>query len=274
MASNKRHFSNDVDTEEDVEIKRRYQCLDPEDLLRSIQGTFALDTSEALFSIGDKIDLTNTDSDTSHERRGPVTIRWDSRFDQSHVRKMSFPTPQNQIATTDSLAQLLEDCKPATFGRGNQEVLDKSYRLASKMDVQHFSCDYSPYDNRVIEKVSQALAFRDGSDNSHRSLQAELYKLNVSPSVLLEILTDLCRRTLLTTEAGLLRTFRHVQGACGYAPLRGSDGVACGLSSNTARRYVILRSGLFLNLKISNNANFQLFRWRAYYSAPRSAERL
>lgn len=190
MAKNKRRFStlatkNDGDTEEDVEIKRRYQDPDPWDLLRSIQGTFDLDTSEALFSVGDKIDLTNTDPDTTHERRGPVTIRWDSGVDQSHVRKISFPAPQTQVPTPDSLAYLLEDCEPATFGRGNQEVLDKSYRHASKMDVQHFSCDFSPYDNRVMEKVSQALAFRDGADNSHRGLRAELYKLNVSPPVLL-----------------------------------------------------------------------------------------
>ncbi|KAJ6016537.1 hypothetical protein N7540_011128 [Penicillium herquei] len=178
MANKKRQLST-LTTDDGVVVKRRLECPDPEDILRSIQKTFVLDTSEALFSIGDEIDLTSTDPNATHESRRPVTIRWDSGVDQGHVRKISFPAAQPQAATADSLTHFLKDCEPATFGRGNQEVLDKSYRLASKMDVQHFSCDYSPYDNRVMEKVSQALAFRDSADNSHRGLRAELYKLNV-----------------------------------------------------------------------------------------------
>ncbi|KAJ5703223.1 hypothetical protein N7488_010771 [Penicillium malachiteum] len=147
-----------------------------------LSEALAVDVPEALFSVGDKIDLTEADPQApheTHERRGPVTIRWDSGIDRSNVQKISFPAPESQIATTNRLALLLEDCEPATFGRGSEEVLDKSYRLASKMDVQHFSCDFSPHDNGVMEKVRQALAFRDYTGNSHRGLRAELYKLNV-----------------------------------------------------------------------------------------------
>lgn len=171
-----------LDTGNNEGTKRRIQNPDPEGLLRSIQDTFARGASEVLFSVGDKIDLTNTDSDTKHEKRDPVTIRWDSGPDGSHVQKISFPVPKPQVAITGSLAHLLEDCEPATFGRGNQEVLDEGYRVAAKMDVQKFSSDYSPYDNRVMEKVSQALAFRDGANSNYRGLRAELYKMNVSPS--------------------------------------------------------------------------------------------
>jgi hypothetical protein len=83
---------------------------------------------------------------------------------------------------SDSLSHLLKDCEPASFGRGNQKVIDEGYRQASTLDIQKFSSDYSPYDNRVMEKVSQALAFRDVADNSHRGLRAELYKMNVNHS--------------------------------------------------------------------------------------------
>lgn len=154
--------------------------LNPQALLDGIQKTLCQGASEVLFSVGGKINLTNdTPPDAIHGKRDPVRIYWTSGAGENHPRMMSFPTTEPRVATTEPLAQLLKDCEPATFGRGNQEVLDEDYRQASKMDVQRFASDYSPYENRVMEKVSQALAFRDVGHNSHRGLWAELYKLNV-----------------------------------------------------------------------------------------------
>ncbi|KAJ5593578.1 hypothetical protein N7537_010482 [Penicillium hordei] len=158
--------------------KRRDQNPDPDGLLRSIKDMLTHDSSEVLFSVGGKINLTS-DPDTTHEKRDPVTFRWDSGPHGSHVKKISFPVVETQVAVTDSLAHLLKDCEPASFGRGNQELIDEGYRQASTLDIQKFSSDYSPYDNRVMEKVSQALAFRGVADNSHRGLRAELYKMNI-----------------------------------------------------------------------------------------------
>ncbi|KAJ5934542.1 hypothetical protein N7466_004089 [Penicillium verhagenii] len=151
----------------------------PEDLVQSIQEIFARSSSDILFSVGGKIDLTSATTQTTHEKRGPVTIRWDSGPEGSHLRKISFPHDEKKAAMSDSLEHLLKDCEPATFGRGSQEVLDEDYRQASKMDIDKFCSDYSPHDSRVMERIGQALAFSSDTKSSTRGLRAELYKLNV-----------------------------------------------------------------------------------------------
>jgi len=75
---------------------------------------------------------------------------------------------------------LLDDCKPATFGRGNQDVLDEAYRKAGKMDATGFCTDFNYADHGILDTVAQALV-QSVLDNEYSGLRAEVYKLNVSP---------------------------------------------------------------------------------------------
>lgn len=39
--------------------------------------------------------------------------------------------------------QLLQDCQPATFGKGKEEVFDEEHRKAGKMDVTDFCTNFN-----------------------------------------------------------------------------------------------------------------------------------
>jgi len=49
-----------------------------------------------------------------------------------------------QKATEAQLESLANACAPATFGAGNKDVLDLSYRKAGKMDVINFVTRFDP----------------------------------------------------------------------------------------------------------------------------------
>lgn len=89
---------------------------------------------------------------------------------------MSFPLSNDDEAQADFVA-LLKSCEAATFGRGQEEILDEEYRKASKMDVSNFSTDFNPYEYRIIDIVLQAMGPGHGKHMS--GIRAELYKLNV-----------------------------------------------------------------------------------------------
>ncbi|KAG9315448.1 hypothetical protein JVU11DRAFT_3059 [Chiua virens] len=76
--------------------------------------------------------------------------------------------------TTDELDTLYRACKPAEFGRGGENVLDKSYRRAGKMDLESFSTLFDPHSLGIHGQVSKAL-LTDGNG----MMDLELYKLNV-----------------------------------------------------------------------------------------------
>lgn len=107
-----------------------------------------------------------------------IDLRWDSKDSAipGHQTKVSFPiTPE----TEDNLLRLVADCDPATFGLGNKNVLDVSYRRASKMDPSQFSSTFNPYEVGIVDTVAQALLPTLIPRRQTRSLKAELYKLNV-----------------------------------------------------------------------------------------------
>lgn len=77
----------------------------------------------------------------------------------------------------DLLNKLLAGCQPATFGRGQQDILEESYRKASKLDTTAFVTDFCPYAAGIIDVVAQLLLPKVADDV--RGVRAELYKLNV-----------------------------------------------------------------------------------------------
>lgn len=169
-------------------------------LLRSFQNV----QSGMVFACGGKVPIpiandtargssTIGDVDTTCQ---PVILRWDpqSQDVRARVCKLQFPLDCSETATVNNLQQLFEDVQPATFGYQGQDVLDESYRKASKLDPSHFDCTFNPYEMGIIDEVAQILLpgfkRKTNSNNNGNSsitpgteginvMRAELYKLNV-----------------------------------------------------------------------------------------------
>jgi hypothetical protein len=77
-----------------------------------------------------------------------------------------------------SLAKLVEGTQPAGFGYQGKDVVDESYRKASKLDTSAFSTDFCPYEAGIVDVIGQAL--RPQRRSHYQGIRAELYKLNVS----------------------------------------------------------------------------------------------
>ncbi len=113
----------------------------------------------------------------------PVVIRWDSP-NSTVTHRLELPRPPSQASELD---RLLADCQPATFGLGGVDVLDESYRKASKLDNTQFSTNFNPYDYGIVDTISQILFPSVDHRNTEeedlglelRGVRAELYKLNV-----------------------------------------------------------------------------------------------
>ncbi|KAJ3545893.1 hypothetical protein NMY22_g2270 [Coprinellus aureogranulatus] len=74
------------------------------------------------------------------------------------------------------IERLIAACGQATFGRGNQDVLDESYRKAWKMDTSQFATQFDVNKSGILNVVhDQLLHYEDNTKN----LVAHLYKLNV-----------------------------------------------------------------------------------------------
>ena len=99
----------------------------------------------------------------------PVTIRWDST---DEIEKVVLP------ATDPSLIQrLIESTQPASFGLKGQDVIDESYRKASKLDPSAFSTNFCPYEVGIIDILGQTLLPLPQSKT--QGIRAALYKLHV-----------------------------------------------------------------------------------------------
>jgi hypothetical protein len=109
---------------------------------------------------------------------GPaVTIRWDAA---QSIEKLTLPQPSantDEADADDPLAKLLQGTSPAGFGYQGKNVIDESYRKASKLDTSAFSTDFCPYEAGIIDVIGQALLPQRPSQ--YQGIRAELYKLNV-----------------------------------------------------------------------------------------------
>ncbi|KAJ3503549.1 hypothetical protein NLJ89_g8381 [Agrocybe chaxingu] len=79
-------------------------------------------------------------------------------------------------ATDEQLEKLANACQPATFGLGQKDILDESYRKAGKMDAAAFATHFSPLQLGVVDSIGDSL-FQGRRDS--KQIRAELYKLNV-----------------------------------------------------------------------------------------------
>ncbi|KAF9053854.1 hypothetical protein BDZ89DRAFT_1004937 [Hymenopellis radicata] len=80
-------------------------------------------------------------------------------------------------ATDAEMAQLVAACDAAPFGRGNETVLDETYRKAHKLDLSRFGLSFDLAGTGIINKIYQDLV-KSGT-LLHRFIRAEPYTLNV-----------------------------------------------------------------------------------------------
>lgn len=80
-------------------------------------------------------------------------------------------------ADKQTLDELFSSCSTASFGRGAEEVIDESYRKASKLDPIDFLTNFCPYKSGIIDVIAQLLLPTVQSEP--RRVLADLYKLNV-----------------------------------------------------------------------------------------------
>ncbi|KAI0628918.1 hypothetical protein C8Q77DRAFT_1220728 [Trametes polyzona] len=79
-------------------------------------------------------------------------------------------------ASPEALDHLQRSCDPATFGVGQESVLDPAYRKAGKLDRKNFAINIDVERSGVLEAVRTGLFL--GKEQG-RHVRAELYKLNV-----------------------------------------------------------------------------------------------
>lgn len=147
-------------------------------LLHDVSSALRDHAGKDVFAIGGKIDV-SPGSPSEGTAEASVVVRWDSG-ELSQSRNVRLPVSDDTVSQ-GAFAQLLADCEPATFGINKTEVLDETYRKASKMDTDKFSTDFHPHEHGIMDTIVQALAHGDHTSKpSNLGVRAELYKLNVS----------------------------------------------------------------------------------------------
>lgn len=99
---------------------------------------------------------------------------------QSSGSIVSLPVKSTEMS---ALHALHSASKPASFGRGGEDIMDETYRKATKLDTTEFLTDFCPYKAGIIDVVSQMLlpTLESKTDTTRpelRGVEAHLYKLN------------------------------------------------------------------------------------------------
>lgn len=116
----------------------------------------------------------------------PVRLFWAKSENANEAHQLVLPlnATSTEESSLQTLHQLVADCDAASFGRGQQDVMDLEYRRAGKLDPCRFVSNFSPADCGILHFAEQILLpnFNTGLENNlpFRRLKAELYKLNVS----------------------------------------------------------------------------------------------
>lgn len=172
------------------------------------------ENSSASFACGGTISIGNIDTEQPSSSP-PVNLFWAARED-AQAQKLELPLTDTQQSNPSLLQRLVADCTPATFGRGDQDVLDPNYRMAGKLDPEKFASSFHPADFGILENVEQILlpSVRTDLENclQHRKITAHLYKLNVILSI--NFFYNSCNAKLVLT--GLLWAIRPLSQTCRY----------------------------------------------------------
>lgn len=157
------------------------QSSDQESQLRDVfhisQSGFACGGS---LKVADPPGKPNNGSSDESLAISPITIRWDG----SSVEKITLPVTDTETSASQ-LNALLATCAPASFGHNGKDVLDETYRKATKLDDDQFSSSFHPHDCGIVDAIAQSLLpLVFDTDSESQPIQsgvvtARLYKLNV-----------------------------------------------------------------------------------------------
>ncbi|KAF7596013.1 hypothetical protein BBP40_003793 [Aspergillus hancockii] len=154
---------------------------------RQLRALIDGEQTTSSFACGGAIPITSTDA-TPVEGNAvsyPVNIFWSSGVSVTASRLV---LPLNDTATgeatsPETLQHLVASCDPASFGRGQEDVLDLSYRRAGKIDPEQFATSFHPADFSIIETIERVLlpsiSSAEENELQFRKIRAELYKINV-----------------------------------------------------------------------------------------------
>lgn len=194
------------------------------DLLSNLKRLVGKQHDDALFACGGSIAILDPNNTTAPVRSKdstddglltsePVTIRWDPSSANVLAKdtKLVFPLEPGH---EQNLARLVNEADPATFGLHGKDVLDESYRKASKLDPSQFSTSFNPYELGIIDTVAQALLPSTKAADTYRGVRAELYKLNVSFKIMISHHFRVSHIKNRLTPVDILRTFGQIQSAC------------------------------------------------------------
>jgi hypothetical protein len=111
----------------------------------------------------------------------PITLRWDGK---DGAKKTTFDSAPIYRLESATLEDLVQDCRPATFGFNGKDMLDEAVRKAGKLEAHEFSTNFNPYDYGIVDTVARELMpvlVRAGRQPAvdRWGVIAELYKLNV-----------------------------------------------------------------------------------------------
>jgi hypothetical protein len=151
----------------------------------------------------------------------PIIVRWGSA---TSIEKLILPSATNR---DEAVKKLAAGPQLASFGFQGHDVIDETYRKASKLDTSAISTNFCPYETEMIDVIGQALWPKLPS--SSQGIRAELYKLNVS-------LTHAAKTSHTKHQlSDLPRSLWHVQGSCRHPTLRPIDWLVRGLPAMSTR---------------------------------------
>ncbi|KAL2830432.1 hypothetical protein BJY01DRAFT_260876 [Aspergillus pseudoustus] len=153
---------------------------------RQLRNLIEDERSMASFACGGSIPITvhtHIGENRSLVACPPVSVFWSKR-DDAAAQKLVLPVDGTDHQTDlDALRRLVTECDPASFGRGEQDVIDPEYRKAGKLDSNQFATSFHPADYGILDNVGQVLlpSIDSETDNElqFRRIKAEMYKMNV-----------------------------------------------------------------------------------------------
>ncbi len=119
-------------------------------------------------SLGDLAKNTHSTFSCGGELTSPDKVQVVYRNKSSELQEVVFPG-----ASDADIQQLLETCSVASFGLGEQQVTNQSYRDAFKLDPSLFATSFQVSNTPILFEAAMTIV----PDLHH--IRAELYKLNI-----------------------------------------------------------------------------------------------
>ena len=135
--------------------------------------------------------LTPRTEENVHDQRvltKGVMLRWGP---DGEGRAVTLPVQSQKDQA--AFERLVQNCVPATFGRGGEDVYDQTYRHALAMNADEFMTDFCPYEAGIIDIITQLLLppiTGDLTSSPTRSKVMQMYELNHAQAAEIEYAID------------------------------------------------------------------------------------